>query len=96
MYKRQENPPPKIVPFQIRIGIDSGPILAGVVGKTKFQYDIWGDTVNVAARMETNSQPNKINVSENIYSHLKDHLQFVYRGMIDVKNKGMMKMYFCN
>lgn len=94
--KTIKNPPSQIVPFQIRIGIDSGPILAGVVGKTKFQYDIWGDTVNVAARMETNSQPNKINVSENIYSSLKDQLQFVYRGMVEVKNKGMMKMYFCS
>lgn len=88
------NTPPDIVSFDIRIGIDSGPILAGVVGKTKFQYDIWGDTVNVAARMETNSEPNKINVSENIFNGLKEQINFIYRGMIDVKNKGMMKMYY--
>lgn len=88
------NPPKGIVPFEIRIGIDSGAILAGVVGQTKFQYDIWGDTVNVAARMETNSEPNKINVSENIYNTLKDSFDFIYRGAIEVKNKGMMKMYF--
>lgn len=88
------NPPEGIVPFQIRIGIDSGPVVAGVVGQSKFQFDIWGDTVNVASRMEANCEPNKINVSENIYQQLKEQLSFVYRGTIDVKNKGLMKMYF--
>ncbi len=65
-----------------------------MVGVKKFAYDIWGDTVNVAARMESNSKPGRINISENTYQLVKDRFQCKYRGEIDVKNKGMMKMYF--
>ncbi len=85
-----------IAHFNIRIGMNTGPVVAGVVGKNKFAYDIWGDTVNVASRMESNSEPGKINVSENTYQLIKAHFDCEYRGEIDVKNKGMMKMYFVN
>lgn len=82
--------------FDIRIGINTGPVVAGVVGTKKFAYDIWGDTVNVAARMESSSSPGKINVSENTYLLIKDHYECEYRGEIQVKNKGIMKMFFVN
>ncbi|MBT8220478.1 MAG: tetratricopeptide repeat protein [Bacteroidia bacterium] len=88
------NPPEGIKPFKIRIGINSGPLVAGVVGTRKFQFDIWGDTVNVASRMETNCEPNQINVSENVFDILKDNVPFIFRGEIDVKNRGLMKMYY--
>ena len=82
--------------FDIRIGINTGPIVAGVVGTKKFAYDIWGDTVNVASRMESKSEAGKINVSESTYELIKDHYDCEFRGEIDVKNKGMMKMFFVN
>lgn len=82
--------------FNIRIGINTGPVVAGVVGSKKFAYDIWGDTVNVASRMESNSKEGKINISHNTYLLIKDNYECEYRGEIDVKNKGMMKMYFVN
>jgi len=80
--------------FNIRIGINTGPVVAGVVGSKKFAYDIWGDTVNVASRMESNSMEGRINISHNTYELVKDNFNCEYRGEIDVKNKGMMKMYF--
>jgi class 3 adenylate cyclase len=82
--------------FEIRIGINTGPVVAGVVGTRKFAYDIWGDTVNIAARMESNSEPGKINISENTYILIKDFFDCEYRGEIEAKNRGMMKMYFVN
>jgi len=80
--------------FDIRIGINTGPVVAGVVGKKKFAYDIWGDSVNVASRMESNSEPGRINISENTYQLIKNKFNCEYRGEIEVKNKGLMKMYF--
>lgn len=80
--------------FQIRIGINTGPVVAGVVGTKKFAYDIWGDTVNTASRMESNSEPGKINISQNTFDLVKEKFQFEYRGAIEVKNRGKMNMYF--
>ena len=80
--------------FDIRIGIHSGSVVAGIVGVKKFAYDIWGDAVNTAARMEQNSEPGKINISQNTYELVKGKFSFEYRGEIDTKGKGMLKMYF--
>jgi len=82
--------------FEIRLGINTGPVVAGVVGTKKFAYDIWGDTVNIASRLESNSESGKINISESTYELIKDTFDCEYRGEIDVKNKGLMKMYFVN
>jgi class 3 adenylate cyclase len=80
--------------FEIRIGIHSGSVVAGIVGVKKFSYDIWGDTVNTAARMEQNSQAGKINISEATYELVKNKFTCQYRGEIEAKNKGKLKMYF--
>lgn len=82
--------------FEIRLGINTGPVVAGVVGTKKFAYDIWGDTVNIASRLESNSEAGKINISESTYDLIKDTFDCEYRGEIVVKNKGLMKMYFVN
>ncbi|MBT3383185.1 MAG: AAA family ATPase [Prolixibacteraceae bacterium] len=83
-------------PFQLRIGMHSGPVSAGVVGKSKFAYDIWGDTVNTAARIETGSEPGKINISGDTYSLVNGKFDCHYRGKITAKNKGDVDMYFVN
>ncbi len=80
--------------WKVRIGVNTGPVISGVVGKKKFAYDIWGDTVNTASRMEQASMPNKINISEDTYAYVKDFFEFIYRGKIPVKHKGETDMYF--
>lgn len=88
------NPPEGIQSFDIRIGLNTGSAVAGVVGNTKFQYDIWGRAVNVAARLESSSEAGMLNVSDSTYNRLKDTYDFKYRGELAVKNVGMLKMYF--
>ncbi|NNL79996.1 MAG: tetratricopeptide repeat protein [Flavobacteriaceae bacterium] len=80
--------------FDVRIGINTGPVVAGVVGTKKFAYDIWGDTVNVASRMETSSEPGKINISEYTYKLVKNDFECEFRGKFKVKNHGKLNMYF--
>lgn len=82
--------------FHIRIGIHSGAVVAGIVGVKKFAYDIWGDTVNTAARMEQHGESGKINISENTYELIKDLFNCTFRGQITAKNKGELNMYFVN
>ena len=89
--QRQETHP---AGFDIRIGLNSGPVVAGIVGVKKFAYDIWGDTVNTAARMESGSEPGKINISGATYSLIQGEFDCVYRGKVTAKNKGDIDMYF--
>lgn len=81
-------------PFELRIGIHTGTLVAGVVGNHKFQYDIWGDAVNVAARLEQNSEPGRINISGATCALIKDRFEVNYRGKIEAKNIGEIDMYF--
>ena len=82
--------------FDVRIGIHTGPVVAGIVGVNKFAYDIWGSTVNTAARIEKNSEPNKINISSSLYEIIKDKYDCTLRGNISVKGLGEIPMYFLN
>jgi class 3 adenylate cyclase len=80
--------------FEVRIGVHTGPVVAGIVGIKKWQYDIWGDTENIASRMESMTKPGRVNLSETTYLEIKDEFQCEYRGEIKVKHHGAMKMYF--
>lgn len=80
--------------FEMRIGIHTGPVVAGIVGVKKFAYDIWGDTVNIASRMESSGEAGKVNISGSTYELVKDILSCAHRGKIRAKNKGEIDMYF--
>jgi class 3 adenylate cyclase len=80
--------------FEVRFGIHTGPVIAGVVGRRRFTYDVWGDAVNVAALMEANGEPGRINLSEAVYQHVKPYVEATGRGAIEVKNKAPIPMYF--
>lgn len=94
--KRKEEKAENEIYFDMRVGIHTGPVVAGIVGVKKFQYDVWGDTVNTAARMESNGEPGKVNVSQDTYELIKDDplFEFTSRGKVEVKGKGSMKMWF--
>ncbi len=81
-------------PLQVRIGIDTGPVVAGVIGTDKFSYDLWGDTVNTASRMESDGVAGCIQVTDRAYQRLRDGYRFERRGPIQVKGKGEMVTYF--
>ena len=81
-------------PWVLRIGLHTGPVVAGVVGKRKFAYDIWGDTVNTASRMESSGEPGEVNVSGATHALLKDRFVCEHRGRVEAKNKGRIDMYF--
>ncbi len=82
------------LPFEIRIGINTGPVVAGIVGVKKFAYDIWGDTVNLASRMESSGKEGEVNISGSTYELIKDKFTCSHRGKIQTKNKGEVDMYF--
>ena len=81
------------VSMQVRVGINSGPVVAGVIGKSKYIYDLWGDTVNLASRMESTGVPGAIQVTRPVYEQLQDKFVFEPRGAIEVKGKGMIEAW---
>ena len=80
--------------FAIRVGLHTGPLVAGVIGRSKFAYDVWGDTVNTASRMESSGVARRVNVSQATYAATRDFFAFEPRGRIEAKGKGAVEMYF--
>jgi adenylate cyclase len=85
---------PDSFPFQLRIGIHTGPVVAGVIGRRKFAYDLWGDTVNIASRMEATGEAQRIQVTPELYEKLQDKFLFEKRGYVGVKGRGQMMTYW--
>lgn len=82
--------------WDVRVGVHTGELVAGVIGREKFSYDVWGDTVNTASRMESAGAPGRVNVSRATYELLKDEFVFEYRGRVEAKGKGEVEMFFVN
>ncbi|MCE9501052.1 MAG: adenylate/guanylate cyclase domain-containing protein, partial [Leptospira sp.] len=80
--------------WDLRLGINTGPVIAGVIGSKKFAFDIWGDSVNLASRMESAGVTGKVNISEHTFDLVKDFFDCEYRGKVSAKNKGEVDMYF--
>jgi class 3 adenylate cyclase len=89
--KRREQNLPE---WKIRLGIHTGKVIAGVIGSKKFAYDIWGDAVNTASRMESSGEAGEVNISGETYEYIKEYFECSYRGKIPAKNKGEIDMYF--
>ena len=83
-----------MMPWELRIGLHTGPVIGGIVGTTKFAYDVWGDSVNIASRIESSSVPGKVNISETTYELVKDFFVCEHRGKVSAKNKGQIDMHF--
>jgi adenylate cyclase len=81
------------IQLAVRVGVNSGPVVAGVIGQRKFSYDVWGDTVNVASRMESHGIADRIQVTPNVYKHLCDRYEFDQRESVEIKGKGRMTTY---
>ncbi|NJM17024.1 MAG: adenylate/guanylate cyclase domain-containing protein [Bacteroidales bacterium] len=92
MHNVQLNSIPRV--WDLRIGVHTGPVIAGVIGQKKISYDIWGDTVNIASRMESSGEAGRVNISDHTYKQVKDYFTFEYRGKMPVKYKGKIDMYF--
>ena len=84
----------RLAPWELRVGIHTGGVIAGVVGRRKFTYDVWGDAVNIAARMEAAGEPGRVNVSADTWHHVGDLFEAEPRGAIQAKHKGELPMYF--
>ena len=80
--------------FDVSIGIHTGPLIAGIIGIRKFSYDVWGDTVNIAARMEQHGEEGKINISGGTYQLVKDRFICIFRGDVETKKREKIDMYF--